>query len=519
MTPFCKKLIIFFFVCSLFPLAHGNAASFSGNLPERDAVATPVTMQQTFATNPVRAGSNITVTEDEESAADDNILNGYHLAVNNELPIPPDDQAIPPDSADDILNVYKLAIQNDPQFRGADNEQKALRESLSQAYARWMPEITGEVLYGRISQNIKESSNPVYAKGDSQYSSGTYTLKATQHLFNWTLFLDVSQAKNLRKRAGIDLESSKQDLILRVVQAYFTALASKESLAFAQAEKKDIEALHERATVKYQSGIAPVSDLYDARARLALSEAQVSKAENDYHDALQGLQEICNKKFTELKNLQDKLPMEMPVPDDAEHWVQMGLDRNLKLKIEQFNNKVAQIEVGRQRAGHYPSLDVVGRVYREDTSGSLFGGGSVVDTEDVMLQLSVPIFAGGLVRSKTKEAKARSLAADESVERQRRAVIRQVKAAYEGIKTSTRRAEALEKSIESLSNVLAAKQQGYRSGVNTSLAVLDASRDLYLSRRDYAQSRYDYVFNTLRLKQVMGILSDDDLVIINKWLR
>jgi outer membrane protein len=424
-----------------------------------------------------------------------------------------------PPAADDILTIYRLAIENDPQFRGADSEQKALRESLSQAYARLMPLIQGEVLYGKINQKITQSSNTVFAMGESKYDSGTYTLKFTQPLFKWPLFLEVSQTKNLQKRADVDLELARQELIIRVAQAYFTALASKESLAFANAEKVDIETLHERASVKYQSGIAPITDLYDARARLASANAQVIKTESDYRDALQGLQEICNKGFMELKDLRERLPMEMPQPDDVGHWVKVGLDRNLKLKIQQSNSEVARIEVDRQRAGHYPSLDVVGRYYRQDTGGSLFGGGSIVDTQDVMLELNVPIFEGGLIRSKTREAKERSSAAVENVERQRRTVVRQVHSAYDGIKTAKSRAEALEKSIEAQSYVLEAKEQGYRSGIFTSLAVLDASRDLYLLRRDYAQSRYDYVFNTMRIKQAMGTLGDDDLIIVNHWLQ
>lgn len=498
MIPLCKKLMLAFVICCLFPSTNSGAESFSPNTSKRDAVvatvATAIAEGQTMM--PAQTGSP--ETPDKTS--------------------PPADAALPL-PVDDIMMAYKLAIENDPQFRGTDSEQKALRESLSQAYARWMPVINGEVLYGRINQKIKESSNPVYDTGNSDYDSGTYTLKATQHLFNWPLFLEVSQAKNLCKRADADLELAKQELMLRVVQAYFTALASKESLAFANAEKADIEVLYERASVKHKSGLAPDTDLYDARARLASAEAQVIKAEGDYRDALQGLQEICSKGFMNLKNLPENLPMGMPVPDDVSHWVKVGLDRNLKLKIQQFNSEVARIEVDRQKAGHYPSLDVVGRYYREDTGGSLFGGGSVVDTRDVMLQMSVPLFEGGLVRSKTNEAIARSSVAQENVERQRRAVIRQVNSAYDGIKTAKSRAEALEKSIESQAYVLDAKEQGYRSGIFTSLAVLDASRDLYLLRRDHAQSRYDYVFNTLRLKQAMGTLSDDDLIIVNSWLR
>jgi len=428
-------------------------------------------------------------------------------------------QAAQPISADDILSVYKKAIENDPQFRGADYEQRALRESLTQAFARMMPLINGEVIHGKINQNLKESTNPVYTMGESKYDSTTYTLTVTQPIFRWSLFMELSQAENLEKRADVDLEFAKQELILRVVQVYFTALASRESLALANSEKADIEVLHERANIKHQSGIAPATDLYDARARLASANAQVIKAESDYRDALQALQEICNEEFVNLKNLQESLPMAMPLPDDAGHWVKVGLDRNLKLKIQQFDTEVARIEVDRQRSGHYPTFDVVGRYNRQDTGGSLFGGGSVVDTRDIMLELSMPIFEGGLIYSKTAEAKARSLSAAENLERQRRAVIRQVNATYDGIKTAKSRAEALEKSIESQSLVLDAKEQGYKSGIYTSLAVLDASRDLYILRRDYAQSRYDYVFNSLRLKQAIGTLSDDDLIIVNNWLR
>ena len=430
----------------------------------------------------------------------------------------PSDRKIPA-AADDLLNAYRLAIDNDPQFRGADYDQKALRESLYQAYARWMPLIEGEAIYGWVNQKIQESNNTVYTTGSSDYTSGTYTLKATQHLFNWALFLDVSQAKNIKKRADAELELAKQDLMLRVVQSYFTALAARESLTFAKAEQTDVQAVYDRASVKHRSGMAAVTDLNDARARLALADAQVIKAEGDYRDALQGLQEICNKGFTELKNLPENLPMDLPSPDDANAWVKTGLDQNLKLKIQQFASEVARLEVGRQRAGHMPSLDVVGRYYRTDTGGSLFGGGSVVDTGDVMLQLSVPLFNGGMALSKTDEAKAKHRSSEEGVEKQRRAVVRQVRAAYDGIKTSRLRAEALEKSIESQQSVLAAKEQGYRSGIYSSLAVLDASRDLYMSRRDYAQSRYEYVYNTLRLKQIVGTLTDKDLVVVNNWLR
>lgn len=424
-----------------------------------------------------------------------------------------------PVGAEDMLGVYKMAIDKDPQFRGAAFERSALHESLNQAYARLYPELHGEAMYSEISQDIVSSSNPVYTSGSSDYDSKTYTGKLTLPLFQYSLYMEVSQARFLRKRADVDFDFARQDLILRVAHAYLTALAARENLAFANAELEDVKVLDERAQVRYKSGMAPVTDLYDARARLASVKAQVIKAECDLRDALQALQEICGKQVSDLKMLKDELPIILPDPDNPEHWVKIALDQNLKIKSTQYDYDISQREISRQRAGHFPRLDLVGRYYRQDTGGSLFGGGSVVDTMDVMVQANVPIFEGGLINSRVREAKEKSKKASEGLEKQRRAVIREVNASFDGVRSSMSRADALKKSIESQSVLLEAKERGYRSGLYTSLAVLDAARDLYMYRRDYAQSRYEYVLNTLRLKQAVGTLTETEIVTINGWLQ
>jgi outer membrane protein len=422
-------------------------------------------------------------------------------------------------AADDMLGVYKLAIDNDPQFKGASYERSALHESLNQAYARLFPEIHGEGTYGKIGQDVVDTSNTVYQQGKAHYDSKTYTGKITQSLFQYSLYMEVSQARFLRKRADNDFDFARQDLILRVAHAYLSALAARENIAFANAEKEDISKLHERAEARYRSGLAPVTDFHDAQARLASVNAQVIKAESDYRDALQGLQEICGRPVAELKILRDELPIILPDPENPEHWVKVALEQNLKIRSTQYDYDIAQKEISKQRAGHYPKLDLVGRYYREDTDGSLYGGGSTVDTADIILQASVPIFEGGLISSRVREAGERSKKSAQNVEKQKRAVVREVNASYDGIRSSMSRAQALKKSIESQSVLLDAKERGYRSGLYTSLAVLDAARDLYMYRRDYAQSRYEYVMNTLRLKQAVGTLSEAEIMTINGWLQ
>ena len=213
------------------------------------------------------------------------------------------------------------------------------------------------------------------------------------------------------------------------------------------------------------------------------------------------------------------IPIVMPNPENPEHWVKVALEQNLKIRSTQYDYDISQKEIDKQMAGHYPKLDLVGRYYREDTGGSLFGGGSVVDTMDLMLQANVPIFEGGLISSRVREAKERSKKSSENLEKQRRAIVREVNASYDGIRSSMSRADALKKSVESQTVLLEAKEGGYKSGLYTSIAVLDAARDLYMYRRDYAQSRYEYVMNTLRLKQAVGTLTEAEIVTINGWLQ
>jgi len=275
--------------------------------------------------------------------------------------------------AEDVIDLYRLAIDHDPQFKGASFERLALKESLKQAHGRIMPVVTLEGVGTRTYQDIIHSQNAVFASGKADYNSGLYTAKLVQPIFRYSLLVEVGQAKKLSKRADVDLEIAKQDLIIRVAQAYLSGLATGENIAFAEAEKKDVEVFFERAKTRYGSGLAPVTDLYDAEARLASVNAQLVKAENEHQDALQAIAEITGSPVAKLSVLREQLPLVAPDPDDAQAWVKVGMDQNLKVKSTQYDVDVAKQEVTRQKSAHLPTLDLQGRYYRNDMGGSLFG--------------------------------------------------------------------------------------------------------------------------------------------------
>jgi len=262
--------------------------------------------------------------------------------------------------------------------------------------------------------------------------------------------------------------------------------------------------------------LVAIANLHDAKARFAVKDADVVAAQNDLDDKLQALREIAGKVFTRLKPLRDAIPLDQPEPNNMDHWVEKALSQNLLLEARRQAVEVAQQEIGRQQAGHYPVVDLVATQNRKDTGGSLFGGGSNVETSDIMVRLSIPIYSGGLISG---EAMKRYDGAREDLERDARQTERQTRAAFQGVTGGVSRVQALAQGVTSAESARELKVEGYKSGLETILQVLDAERDLYAAKRDSARARYDFLLNRLRLKQAVGTLSEADLDAINRMMQ
>ena len=252
-----------------------------------------------------------------------------------------------------------------------------------------------------------------------------------------------------------------------------------------------------------------------------LNELKIATARDrkNLEEQLQALREMTGKLVSNLKSLREDIPLQQPEPIDMSKWIEAGLQQNLLLLARRHTVEVAQQEVGRQRAGHAPLVDLVATQNGKVTGGSLFGGGSNVETTDVMFRLTIPIYSGGSTSALTDEAMKRYYAALEDLERDARQVERQTRAAFQGVTGGTVRVKALAQGVVSSLSARELKLEGHKSGLETILQVLDAERDLYAAKRDSARARYDYLLNRLRLKQAVGTLSEEDLTEINKLMQ
>jgi outer membrane protein len=368
-------------------------------------------------------------------------------------------------------------------------------------------------------QRIISSENPIFGAGVTTFPTFTRTLSVTQPVFRKDVIERMGQAKAVVRQAEFTLLAAEQELLLRTTAAYLVLLAANDSVMLATAERESVGKALDLARERLRAGLGTITNQYDAQARYAVTQAREIEAQNRLRDARQAMREITGKVFDNVQSLRDDFRLESPQPAAVERWLETALAQNLGLNARRESVEVARQEIDRQKAGHYPSLNLLLQNNRRDAGSTLFGGGSNVDTTELSLKLSVPIYEGGLTSAVTREAAFRHAKAQEELEAERRTVDRATRAYYEGVLAGVGLVDALKQSVVAQERSLESKEVSHKSGLITLLPVLDAQRDLYLARRDYAQSRYDYLINRLRLQQVTGVLSELDLAVVNAALK
>lgn len=421
-------------------------------------------------------------------------------------------------SAEDLLSSYQEALQHDPIYLAASYENEALAEGVKQARSNLLPKINLSYQEKRTTQDIISSDNTVFGSGKTTYPTEDLTLTLNQPIYNWPSFVKFSQSKEQKKQADTVLVAASQDLVLRVAELYFAVLASQDSLDLAKAEKAAVSRQLELAESRLKMGLGRITDLHDAKARYADVLATEIEAETVLDDNLQALSVSTGRVYDHLAPMKDPIDLTRPAPEDVDYWITKASKSNPAIQNLEYAVIVAKQEIRIQRGGHYPTLDLQLRANRNETEGTLFGGGSEVETTDIMLNLTVPIYSGGFTSSKTRESVKRAQKLLEDLNQKKREVKRDMRAAYFGMISSISRVEALAEAVQSQRLALESKERGFKSGLDTILAVLDAERDLSIAKRDYAQARYDYAVNSLRLKHTAGEISEEDVMQANQWL-
>lgn len=416
--------------------------------------------------------------------------------------------------AEDLLSVYKTAIQNDPKFHAAEAEYRAQLEAKNQSIALFLPTLSASANYTENDNKVDTTVTTPY-----KYKSTGYNLQLTQSLYSHANYAGLKLANAQVAQAQATFEYEKQDLIIRVATRYFAVLAAEDDMDFAIAERKSIREQLMQSEQRFNAGITAITDVYEARARYDQSVARAIVAENTLAISHETLREITAKNYKVLSLLSAKHPLVKPEPDNINTWVTTANTQNVLLIASRKNVDAAVAEISRQSAGHYPTLDLIANHSYTDYGDGNTIGQRKQENNSILIQLNIPLYQGGLINSRTRAATLRLTQARAKLEQQKRATEKLTRNSYLSVIANISQVKALKQALASSSIALKATQAGFEVGTRTAVEVLNSQRELYRARRDFAQARYNYTLETLQLKLAAGTLSLIDVEQLNFWLK
>jgi outer membrane protein len=442
--------------------------------------------------------------------------------------------------AEDLLQAYQLARTGDPQFAAAESGRLATKEGAVQARAALLPQLNGSASYNRSkstgpstqTQFDPVTGQPIRFTGDSESTSNTrrYGLNVDQVLFDFGTFSRVRSQGALSRAADFTLDSAGDTLITRTSKAYFDVLVAIETLAAAEAQEAALKKQFDFASKRLEVGLAPITDVHEARATYDSARANTIVTRNALEDAYQALAEITGQPVRDLKALPADFQPQLPEKGGADAWVASAIDNNPALKAQQLQVRSAEADVTTARAGHLPTLYFNGS-YGKTTSwgentfsssnppfSSTFPTGGESRGPSFGITLSVPIFSGGATQSQVRQAIARRDAAQAQYEQDKRALERNTRNAYQTLVAGISEIEARRLALVSAQAAYDASQVGLEVGTRTVLDVLQNQQNLFNAQREYARARYNFLQQRLILEQAAGTLEVDDVQDINRLL-
>ncbi len=411
------------------------------------------------------------------------------------------------------MDIYRLAVEQDAELRIAESEYLATRESLPIAASVRKPQID---FGASLIRNEAEAT----IRPDNTNQDIGYSISLTQTLYNAVDRATIDAAEDFVAQARAEFEVSHQDLILRVAERYFGILAAQDVLEFARAEETAIARQLEQAQKRFEVGLIAITDVLEAQARYDSALAQTILAENQLDNAFQALEVIIGQTPSlDPARLSDKLKLNRPAPAQSEPWVEIALQNNQSLLAALAAERAADHERQISNKSRYPTLDFTASYADVDIDNDKIPPLDD-DQQDLSLAilLNVPLYTGGRISAERAQAEAAYQSARSVALLQKRLTSQNTRIAYLGVISGISQVKALKQALKSSNTALEATEAGFDVGTRTSIDVLISLRATYAAQRDYAGARYQYLIDTLKLKQASGLLGANDLENINFWL-
>lgn len=451
--------------------------------------------------------------------------------------------------AENLIETYQLAIKNDPAWAAKKAKFLGEREGVNQAFGSLLPQANLSLTYAdqeydgttydfeEILEDIDNrgcfaadpdtneidlvtgiscASNSLSNTSTTQsYTMEQYSLSVSQPLFRMDSWYRYRQAQKLENSAQADLAYSQQDLIIRVAEAYFGVLKAQEELRIAKTEEKSLRTQLKEIKNRYKLGLVRDTDLFEVQASYDLARAVRLKAEGEVDNVKETLTLITRQPNMLVNPLPDDIPVEPPKPLEISDWVEFSKRNNYQVIAAQFAVDGAADKKREKRAGHMPTVDLYFDHSQRDVGGGFTPSST---TQTIGINVKVPLFSGGITSSQEKQAKYQHEEAKSNLILARRNAVMETRQYHRRVMTDVSTVKANLRAVKSNNSAYRSIKNGYESGLRILTDLLSAQSRVYSARKELTTSRYDYILNTLRLKQAAGILSPKDLEVLNTWL-
>lgn len=420
---------------------------------------------------------------------------------------------------DTLVDIYQQAMANDPTLASALSANQAAQEVIEQAKALYLPTLNLNASTTATQSDIKylSGSSPFKQQGRANYEGYSYGVEARQPIYRKDSLVQIDKSKVQVSQADKQLNLSKQDLILRVTQAYFDVLLAQDKIDLINAQKAAILSQLEQAKANFEVGTATITDVNEAQASFDLVFAQEIAAVNEHQIAKHAVQAIIGQVPQKFATVKASM-VTTQLSQGLDKWLDVANQNNLNLQIQQDALVLSTQEVERLNAGHLPTLDAVANYTDTYSNGSSNGIGSEFKSAVIGLQLQIPLYQGGAVTSRVRQAVLNKQKAQDDVQIARRSAELETQRAYLNLSSSIAQVKAYEQALISSQSQVDSTRLGYEVGVRNSIDVLNAQQQLFSAKRDLLQARYNYLVNIIRLKASSGVVGEADLSDINQQL-
>jgi protease secretion system outer membrane protein len=424
-----------------------------------------------------------------------------------------------------LIETYYNALNYDAKLQAAKKDNIIQHQEAEKASSVFYPQARMLLFQGKSFTDSTTPQQtilglPIGGGGfqHRNYDSKNFNLTIKQSLFNKAGFATFNQARETAYRSDAILTFEKLDFMGRIVASYLDILLAVDNIEYSDFQKINVEKQLDAAQKRFEAGVGTITEINEAKANLESITAKKLEWDNTLEYARRVLESYTGYYPDILFRLNpEKLPRTKPVPNNIETWINTASEKNAEIIAARHDIEIAAAGIDKSISGHYPTLDLIAsKSYSESQSDYTIG--SRYQTDSLGLQLEIPIYYGGYVRTDTNESMTKFEQSKDNLLQKEREVKSNVRKYFHEIINGLSRLNSYEASVKSNEIALTGTQKGFESGFRNNLDVLNAQEKLYLAKHDLSKERYTLIYNRILLKQVAGNLSEQDLQEISEWI-